>query len=790
MSRLFSNELRKLFGRKTIFVVLLSLVLFNVFFLWYSNQSNDEKPPLNAYKKISNDLSVLPNEERPDFINRYYTDIKGIELVENVKMYESWQNEHGNTLANNIKSQNLDEYNHYLSLWESGEYLHYTKNIQQESALANEIYTEITQLSGYQDYLSEIEDRANILSGISIFSKETSDGFSSSNIQKTADDYSSMSHTEITYDVSYGVTSATSSLVTDCLVFIFLFIFAFLMIYDEKNKGLFSLVKSTPYGRLRLIACKMAVLDVSTAVIVFILYGCNIVFYGFTIGLGDLSRSIQSVGLFMGSTIKMSVGKFLISFMLLKWLACFLIGLIVMFASVFMRKSISAFISSGIILLVSFLQYVLIPANSQITILKHINLFGLFSAQDILGLYLNLNVFGKAISLFFASIVTISLLILIFASLNCIVFSKSRSEQPSRFNLRFSFCSRNKEKNVGKSVCSQELYKILWVNKTIIVLLGFAAVSIYSCLTSVTYLSPDELYYKSYMNQLEGEVTQEKIELLKTERARFEEVQLELDKLSMQTDSNDIQVQQKRESLERELYKQTVFERVWNQYEEIKNTDGWFVYETGYNELFDIHKIRNGKEMLIISLLLIICCYGIFTMEYTNGINQLIKTTPLGRGYTYKAKTTIAIVLMLLIVVIGMLPAIINISNVYGLSYLNAPICSLKDFSHMPSFISIGGFIGVLYLLKLIACTAVVMLIIFISLKTRHSIYTLLICTLIIAFPAILNVMGITWFSYLGFTPLFNAGALFSQGQNLLVAIYSLVAILVIAMVSVSRKHG
>ena len=757
-------------------VILASLLTFNVFFLWYSGRADETTPPSQAYRLFRQDLARLPNDERPDFVRRYAEDIKGIETVEKVKRYESWQNEQGDAMAENIKKQDMDAYNRYLSKWEAGGYLRYTQTLMQEAAFSQKLNEEMARLAGYPDYLKEIREKSDTLSGVSIFAGSgASGGFSGDNIKKTASDYAGMEDTVITYDVSHGVTSAVSSQVTDGLAFLFLFVFSFIMVYEEKNKNLFSLVKSTAGGRVKTMAAKITVLAIITGGATLVLYGGNILFYNFSVGLGDLSRSIQSVGAFMGSSMRISVGTFLLVFLLMKWLICFLIGLLVMLISVVMRKSSSAFLICALILAGSFALYSFIPANSDVTILKYINFFGLFSAQDLLGLYLNLDLFDHAVALFTVGCGVTVFLICAFIVISTAVFATKRGGAVSSFRIKIPAYTR-RQKRMGKSVWRHELYKALWINKAAVLLAVFFLLTGYQAINAHHYLSPDEMVYKSYMQQLDGSVTDETAAYIEAEQSRFDELKAKLNSIETQLSENVItrtQADELRLPIERALGKENGFQRVLGQYEHVKNTPGaQMVYETGVLELLDTGQSRSTAELMTICLMLILCCYNIFPMEDTRGASKLIGTTVLGREHTNRVKSLISTGFMVLIAAVTLLPAIIQVGNNYGISGLTASARSLPIFSHIPSFINLAAITSFVFMAKLLSATATVVLILRLSRLIKHGIYTLLICALLLALPVILTLAGIDWCAYISFTPFFNAGALLARQESMLLIIY------------------
>ena len=781
MLKLFPYELHKIFTKKLFIGVLICLLTTNIFLLWYTNRPDDKRAPLESYRLLAKKLDGLSNEQRLAYIKEYYDTTKGIALVERVQSYEAWQNGQGDQLAENLKNQDPDAYNRYYEMWKVGNYLHFTQNIQQEKVFAEEIYQEMLTLSRYDIFLADIQSKSELLSGISIFSKDISDGFSSRNIQKTAQDYACMKDTTISYDISYGVVSATSFLVTDCLAFLFMFVFSFIMMFEEKSRNLYTFIKATPLGRTKTITAKLAVLAVYTATITLLLFGSNLLFFHFLTGLGDLKRSIQSIGIFMGSVIHLSVGQFLICFLLMKWLACFLIGLLVLFSSALFKRLPSAFGLCVALLLGSFLLYTLIPDNGNITMLKHSNLFGLFRVQDMLGLYLNLNVFGHPMSLFRLRLCAMLFMIVSLIVMVILVFVKAyRVYEPAmQIKIVKEYIPPIAS---GKSLFRNELYKVLWMNKVALLLVVFIFVMLYSMVNTSIYLSPNEMLYQSYMKRLEGPLTLEKIDFIEEERLRLVAAQNQLDGLDeclAEGIITEIQALEERQLLERELFKVQEFERVWARYLYLQETpNAQFVYEGGYHQLLGISTTMPNMEFPIICIMIILCCYTLFSTEYATGV-RLLKSTPLGRSYLSKRKLIICTIFTIIITVFGLLPNFVMIAKTYGFPGLFAPINSLEAFKHMPSFLSIGVFLLFCFLLKLVACMTVMLMVLSISKATRNNVYALLLCMLTIALPMIFYAMGLKWAEYISLVPLFNVGVMFANEQILQVLLYLSVALII-----------
>lgn len=745
MLKLFPYELYKIFKNKIFAGALVGILAVNIFLLWYTHRPADNQAPLESYHDLAQALSALPNEQRLDYITAYHEAVKGIAWAWQILTYESRQTEQSIRQAENLRKQDPDAWQYYYDLWESGDYLSFTQNILQEEVFAKAMLQEMTTISQYSDFLADIQNNADTLSGISIFSKNVSDGFSARNIKKTADDYADMTNIPVSYEVSYGVTAATDFVITDFLAFSFLLVFAFIMLYEEKSKNLYAFIQPTPRGGAPTMASKILVLTVYTALISFLLYGGNLLFFHFTTGLGSLNRSIQSIGQFMGSPLHLSVGQFLLCYLLLKWLACFLVGLLVLCSSAWFRRMTSAFGVCALVLLGSFALYTFIPDNSRITLLKHINIFSLFCVQDMLGQYLNLNLYGYPISLFALRMFVILLLISILIAVNIWLFIRRKG----------SFLALRKKKCLpalpapapSKSLLWHELFKALHMNKAGLILIVYLLLILYSISHSSAYRLPDEIIYQNYMKQLEGPMTPDKIANLEAERLRPDVPQS--------------------------------FERVWEKYCYIsENPAAHFVYDTGYIQLFGISEENDGTAFLFLCLAIILSGYAIFPLEDQAGTTKLLMSAPLGRRYLARLKLLIGMIFSLFIGIINLLQDFITVGRTYGFSALTAPISSLVAYRDLPSFFSIAGFIILCSLLKLMAGVAVALLVMAIARAVKNPVYTLLLCILTIGLPAAFTAMGLTWAGYLSFIPIFKAAAWLARGQNLIVLLYTAAALI------------
>src|SRR5690625_1318233 len=139
------------------------------------------------------------------------------------------------------------------------------------------------------------------------------------------------------------------------------------------------------------------------------------------------------------------------------------------------------------------------------------------------------------------------------------------------------------------SVLRHESYKILVVNKVLLILMAFI-------MLQFTFYQPEkerfvdinDVYYKRYMLQLEGENSPSKEEFLVEEQQRFDELNDEIFILIQSGDSNNPMEINELYDL---LAPQEAFYQVVEHAEYLRNLEeedhlkGWFLYDAGYQKL-------------------------------------------------------------------------------------------------------------------------------------------------------------------------------------------------------------
>lgn len=117
--------------------------------------------------------------------------------------------------------------------------------------------------AGYGEYLSGIKSQAEKLSQISIFGDKNS--FSNKNVQKTAADFAALDGISLRFGNNYGLELWLGFSPAD-----FLFVGGLIVIVlgflEERRKGLWSVVRSCPNGRLSLGVSRLVILAIGSVV--------------------------------------------------------------------------------------------------------------------------------------------------------------------------------------------------------------------------------------------------------------------------------------------------------------------------------------------------------------------------------------------------------------------------------------------------------------------------------------------------------------------------------------------
>ena len=247
----------------------------------------------------------------------------------------------------------------------------------------------------------------------------------------------------------------------------------------------------------------------------------------------------------------------------------------------------------------------------------------------------------------------------------------------------------------------------------------------------------DELYYKNYMELLEGPLDDEKEAYIQKEQDRFADLHEQI--YQLQQDVTDGKISQSDMEylmmpLERALKAEEVMQdRILPQRDRLlalrqEGTEGWFVYEQGYYYLFgtqNSHEKTGASTMVLAAVIL--CFANLYPLETTSGMLPLLNIYAKGRRRTAVTKLLLCSAFTVLLFVIAQIPDYRYVAQNYGFSAMSAPMCSLESFAAWGGKLPLWGGIAVFEALRLMSCLTVTVLVVLLSVWARNQLVTMAI---------------------------------------------------------------
>lgn len=618
-------------------------------------------------------------------------------------------------------------------------------------------------MAGYGDFLQSVQTKANQLSGISIFQNDRT-GYDLRNIELTAQVYAGLTETPIDYFPQKGLYTAISYAFTDLILLASMLLLALILVRQERDSGLLSLVRSLPGGRLKTALAKLAAFAASLLVVLTVLYGVNLAYCSASFGLGSLNRTIQSVPALMRCTMQITVGQYLFRFLLAKWAGAFVMGLWVMLAALVAKRAAAGWVGALVLPLAMYGIHAAIPATSHWNVVKYANMVSLLQTNELLGNYRNLFWFGSPVSLPLVEWLTAAVLGgSLFAGF-CAVFAKAQLLPTAKRSLTLPLSHTTR----ATSVPREEGRKLLLMNGAAVFLAAFLAFGIYQGVTSESYLDADEIYYAYYMKHISGPWRTESYNWL-TEQGKEFAPMLEVQRRVIGGElSSDALLAYNSLQQKYTVYQQIVQFNI--QYYLKQNPGAWLVYETGYKKLFGFTGTGDVQDTLLAGLLCALCFSGLFAMERKGGMDEILAATPLGRKYTAKAKLRQSTLVAAGITLGTVLPHLWQILRDYGLPALLAPAMSISELQAVPKFITLSDLLIFWFICRFAACLCMSRITLWLGQKLGNLLPALFISAVAYCLPALLSLSGMkNGIEWLGFYPLFHAAALWqTQGGSTL----------------------
>lgn len=739
--KLFIYELKKVLNKR-IFLIVLALCLVINGFLLYSSQNTEENnlrlTYSDEYGKMLDEYSSMPLDDAKKQIDNELLayEISGrlesLAQADNEELIESYTSE-----LEEYRKSNPEAYKKAVEMSESGEESFW------KNSFLYDISQQIEYINSYPDFISEMYDRAKAQSASSIFGDKNS--FSYKNLYKTAEDYSGLKDTKLSLVNSDSLTATVKYGLTDFFVIAVVLLICIYLFGYERDKGLYSLIRCTKFGRLKTIISKLAVLFVLSAVVSVLFVSSDFIVNTFLYGITDLSVNVQSITEFRNCTLSVTAGQFLLLFALAKIIGIFVISSLLALVFICFSSSAAMYLTGLGAVGAEYLLYSLIGQNSFLNLLKYINIFYILDGGEFFGSYLNLNIFSNAFTSVPIVLAVFGAVIILCTVFSCIVFCKRN--QQKKANVFSKLFEKVKSKffriNGSTSVLKGEIFKFNVQNKMAVVLTLLVLFAVVSSFGTVRYPYSEvsDVDYKAYMEYLEGDITSEKETYISEQQEYFAGLRQRLDEIAENSELSESTKQAMSKSIENILNSKGVaFERVSEQYSrllELKESgvNARFIDENIYST-FVSSKTREWSNFALLCLVLLIAVPYVFSVEYKNGMINLIRPTRNGKTKLFVRKISVLFMFTLLLFIAVYLPYLIRFVSTYGTNSFATPIVCIFENLQSSSFSVMGAMI-VNLLCSLLLALAVVSIITALSIITESNMFTMVLSIVLIIIPCL-----------------------------------------------------
>lgn len=427
----------------------------------------------------------------------------------------------------------------------------------------------------------------------------------------------------------------------------------------EKTDGIYPLLRSTKRGRYAISAAKIATVVLLSIVITVIFSGASFAAVAVKIGFSSPDMPVQVLNSHEYCPYLITVGEYFVIHSVMRTVGVLVFALICAAVTTVKCDYVISFLGAALLTLVNFLLNT-ISYNSVNAPAKQLNLFSVCDAGGIFDRYYAVNFFGSLVRfhsfglcLFIPLIITALVLAYIMIALG-----RGHLNSPSllsRITKSIKLHAISGKKRRSKLPLRRgdlgfyELHKIFGKAGIAILLLLLALLRINSAMTA--YASPseaDEIFYREYMERLDGEYTEEKVQFLRDELKFINSaIQKYEDKMQSEEEmTNDERLKLINEASYAYSHK-TAAERASAYSNKLRSlidlgeSDALFLYETGWQLL-----LGRDADLLSLALILLAVC-NIFGIEFGKSSSSgrfadILRATKKGRKNTFFAKLAVA----------------------------------------------------------------------------------------------------------------------------------------------------
>ncbi len=430
----------------------------------------------------------------------------------------------------------------------------------------------------------------------------------------------------------------------------------------EKTDGVYPLLRSTKRGRYALSGAKIGAVLLLTVVITVIFSGASLAVVALKLGFSSPDMPVQILKSHEYCPYLITVGEYFVIHSVMRLIGVLVFALICAAVTTVRCDYVISFSGAAILILVNYLLNTISYASVN-SPSRHLNLFSVCDPGGIFERYFAVDFFGSLVRFhLFGLCVFIPLFVAAgaFAYL-AIARSGGHLNSPSLLSRITKviklpdFSGKKKSARFPLRRCnlaSFEAHKIFGKIGIVIILTLLAIARIDSAQTAYAYpTEADEIFYREYMEHLDGEYTEEKAEYL---RAELKFINSAIQKYEKQMESGwwDTSIEEQSKIISDANYAyshKSAAERAKSyanklrELIELGEKDALFLYDSGWRLI-----LSREADLLAFALILLALC-NVFGIEFGKSSSSgrfadILRATKRGRGNTFFAKLTVAAV--------------------------------------------------------------------------------------------------------------------------------------------------
>ena len=557
----------------------------------------------------------------------------------------------------------------------------------------SQIYRQVAYLSGFDQYIAGILDRAENMSTVSIFAGSP---YSQANIRKTAADYSRLKDLPLTIGNDVPAQRVMDSTLSDWLLgaYMLAVTYAFLA---ERKRGLWNMVSASPRGRGRLALWRLSAIGAAACIAAPAFTLLELV-YAYTVhgGWQELGRIVQSASLFQNLTVPMTFWQLWLLYILLRILSAFVAGCVAWFLLELVGdRRLTAAVWAGAAVGEYWLAK--LPEASPF---RQINVLTYLQPRRLLMNYRNLNLFGRPVSQPVYLALGALVFLLLMLGMIAWIYRSRKPVEGYRWLDRIAGWLRRRMAPLGRntSLVGHELYKNLATGRGWLLLAG--ALLVAGVLSGAAQSSGGgdvELFLESYYRQSQGPVTGETEAYLAQRQERLAALFARRDQVLAQYQTgelDDAEFQGMMLTFSSLDAQAEALERYAQHLARLRAQPGSYVLPHWvYGDLLRMDSPQTNSLLLLAAVTVLLLFFAQAGVERRTGMGQVQRSTVRGRQVLRLRRHGAAWLLTGLFSAAVWLIQLLRLRSSYGgLPWLEAPVRCLFYFSQLPGGISILGY--------------------------------------------------------------------------------------------------